>query len=76
MYEAKRANSDDLVLTYSSELVTWHEFKISFLTKAYFITSDTHILKIRLIADVIVEIFKIKYCSVGNLFKYMSCRQE
>ena len=43
---------------------------MSFLTKAYFIISGTHIRKIRLIADVTAEIFKIKNCSVGNLFKY------
>ena len=36
----------------------------------YFITSDTYIRKIRLIADITAELFKIKNCSVGNLFKY------
>ena len=53
-----------------SELVTWHEFNISFLTKAYFITSGTHIWKICLITEVTAEIFK--NCSIGNLFKYIS----
>ena len=45
---------------------------ISFLTKTYFITSDTHIRKIRLRTDVTAELFKNKNCSVGNLFKYSS----
>ena len=58
----------------SSELVTRHEFKMSFLTKDYFVPSDTHIPKIRLIIDVTVEIFKIKNCSVGNLFKFTMTR--
>ena len=40
--------------------------------KAYVIISDTHIRKIRLIAYVTAEIFKIKNCSVGNLFKCTS----
>ena len=44
-------------------------FKLSVLTKAYFITRDTHI---RLIPDVTAEIFKIQNCSVRNLFKYVS----
>ena len=35
-------------------------------TKAYFVTSDTHIRKLRFIADVTAEIFKIKNCSVGK----------
>ena len=38
--------------------------------KAYFITSDTLIRNIRLIADDTAEIFKIKSCGVGNLLKY------
>ena len=33
-----------------------------------------HIRKIHFIADVTAEIFKIKNCSVGNLFKY-TCKQ-
>ena len=52
----------------SSELIAEHEFKIYFLTKAYFITSDTPIRKIRLIAVGTAEIFKIKNCSIVNLF--------
>ena len=55
----------------SSELVTWHEIIISFLTKAYFLTSNTHVRKMRFIADITVEIFKIKNWGVGNLFKYI-----
>ena len=64
MHEAKRTNSDDLFSTYFVR--TGHVA----LTKAYFITSGTHIRKIRLIADVTAEIFKIKNCSVGTLFKF------
>ena len=38
MHEAKRAKSNDLVSTYFIKLVTLHELKNSFLTKAYFIS--------------------------------------
>ena len=53
----------------SSELV--NEFKISFLTKAFFVTSDTHLRNLRFIADVTAEIFEIKNGSVGNLLVYI-----
>ena len=39
--------------------------------KAYCITSDTRIRKMRLIADATAEIFKFKNRSVGNFVKYM-----
>ena len=39
--------------------------------KAYYITSDTHIRKMRLIADNIAEIFKFKNRSVGNFAEYI-----
>ena len=68
MYEAKRANSDDLISTY---FVLTGNFKILFLMKAYYITSDAHIRKTGLIADVIAEIFKFKNHSNGNFVKYI-----
>ena len=37
--------------------------------KAYYITTDTHIRKMCLIADVITDIFKFKNRSVGNFVK-------
>ena len=70
MHEAKKANSDDLVLTYFVRTGHVTRIEISFRTNGYYITSDTHIRNIRLIAGVTAEIFKIKNCSVGNLFKY------
>ena len=71
MHEPKRANSDDLVSTYFVRTGHVTRIKNLFSKKAYFKTSDTYIRKIRLIADVSAEIFKIKKCSVANLFKYI-----
>ena len=64
MHEAKTANSDDLLST--NFIRTGHvtQCKISFLTKAYFITSDNRKRKMRLTASVTAEIFKIKNCSL------------
>ena len=72
MHEAKRAISDDLVSTYFVR--TGH------VTRNFNCFSNESLLhnlrhshtKIPLIADVTAEIFKIKNCSVGNLFKYRS----
>ena len=38
--------------------------------KAYFITSDTHIRKLRSISDITNEVFKIRNCSVGVQIYY------
>ena len=72
MHEAKTANSDDLVSTYFVRTGLVTRLKNSFLMKAYFITSDTYIRKIRMIADVTTKVIKIKNCCVGNLFKYIT----
>ena len=69
MHEAKRAILDDLVST--NCVRTGHELKNTFLTKAFFITLDTHVQNIRLKTDVTAEILKIKNCGVENLFKYI-----
>ena len=51
MHEAKIANSDDLISINFAK--TGHVIQIlnTLLVNAYFITSDTHIRKMRLITD-------------------------
>ena len=66
MHEAKHEVSPDVqVSTYFVR--TGHVTRIK---NFYCKTPDTHTRIIRSIADVTAEIFKIKNCSVGNLFKY------
>ena len=62
----------NFTLCRQNSVVTWHEFEMSFLIKTQYITSNTHVRKMRLIADVIAEIFKFKNCSVGNCVKCIS----
>ena len=73
MHEVKRANSDDLVSTYFVR--TGHVTRIkNFFSNESLLHNLRHSQtkeKKGLIADVTAEIFKIKNCSIGNLFKYI-----